>query len=65
VIAASTVGPMATTIKTCAAYLSVIAGKDAKDPLTKTIPFDTIPDYVAACRADALIGARVGKLVCI
>ena len=55
-----TVGPMATDVKTCAAILQVIAGKDTKDNLTSGIPFDAVADYVKACKADALQGVRIG-----
>jgi len=45
-----TAGPMTRTVKDAAAILSVIAGKDPKDPYTAAIPFRKIPDYVAACK---------------
>lgn len=55
-----TVGPLARTVKDAAYVLAAIAGSDPKDNYTSAIPFDTIPDYVAACDADALKGKRVG-----
>lgn len=57
-----TVGPMAGDVKTCATILQVIAGKDAKDNLTSGIPFDAVPDYINACKTDALQGVRIGAL---
>lgn len=53
-----TVGPMARTVRDAAALLQVIAGKDPNDKYTAAIP--DIPDYVAACDAGALKGARIG-----
>lgn len=55
-----TVGPLARTVKDAAVILQAIAGRDARDNFTSAIPGDTIPDYVAACRRDALRGARIG-----
>ena len=55
-----TVGPMARTVKDAAYLLSAIAGKDPNDNYTSAIPFDTIPDYVAACNFSALRGKRLG-----
>jgi amidase len=55
-----TVGPMARTVKDAAYVLSAIAGKSAYDNYTDAIPFDTIPDYVAACNFSALRGKRIG-----
>ena len=52
---------MCPDMKTCAAVLHAIAGKDDKDAFTDDIPFDTIPDYEAACKKDALEGARIGS----
>lgn len=52
---------MCPDMKTCAAVLHAIAGKDDKDAFTDDIPFDTIPDYEAACKKDALEGARIGQ----
>jgi amidase len=55
-----TVGPMARSVKDAAYILSAIAGKDPKDNYTSAIPFETIPDYVAACDPSALSGKRIG-----
>ncbi|KAI0151669.1 amidase [Xylariaceae sp. FL1272] len=55
-----TVGPMARTVKDAAYLLTAIAGKDDKDNYTSAIPFDTIPDYAAACNLSALSGKRLG-----
>ncbi|KAH8662187.1 amidase [Xylariales sp. PMI_506] len=55
-----TVGPMARNVKDAAYILSAIAGKDPKDNYTSAIPFDTIPDYAAACDYFALSGKRIG-----
>lgn len=54
-----TVGPMARTVRDAAAILQVIAGADEHDTYTTAIPPAT-QDYVAACDADSLRGARVG-----
>jgi amidase len=53
-----TVGPMARTVRDAAAILQIIAGKDSNDKYTGAIP--DVPDYVAACKLDALKGARLG-----
>ncbi|KAK9414249.1 putative Amidase [Seiridium unicorne] len=55
-----TVGPMARSVKDAAYILSAIAGKDSNDNYTSAIPFDTVPDYVAACDYFALQGKRIG-----
>lgn len=55
-----TVGPMARTVKDAAYVLAAIAGPDPNDNYTSAIPFETIPDYVAACDYDALKGKRIG-----
>ncbi|KAH6647052.1 amidase [Truncatella angustata] len=55
-----TVGPMARSVKDAAYILSAIAGKDPNDNYTSAIPFDTIPDYAAACDYFALRGKRIG-----
>ena len=55
-----TVGPMARTVKDAAYLLQAIAGKDADDNYTSAIPFDPLPDYVAACDFNALAGKRIG-----
>jgi len=53
-----TAGPIATTVRDAAALLGVLAGRDDNDPATRDAP--AAPDYLAACRADALRGARIG-----
>ncbi|KAH7381309.1 glutamyl-tRNA amidotransferase subunit A [Phaeosphaeria sp. MPI-PUGE-AT-0046c] len=61
-----TVGPMARTVKDAAYILQAIAGPDQFDNYTSSIPWAsnassyTIPNYVAACQFDALIGKRIG-----
>ncbi|MCJ1478029.1 hypothetical protein MMC13_006704 [Lambiella insularis] len=55
-----TVGPMARTVKDAAYLLQAIAGKDPNDNYTSAIPFDTLPDYVAACNFSGLAGKRIG-----
>ena len=55
-----TVGPMARTVKDAAYILQAIAGKDADDNYTSAIPFDPLPDYVAACNFSGLSGKRIG-----
>lgn len=61
-----TVGPMARTVKDAAYILQAIAGPDQYDNYTSAIPWAsntshyTIPNYVAACQFDALIGKRIG-----
>jgi amidase len=61
-----TVGPMARTVKDAAYVLQAIAGPDQYDNYTSAIPWVsntthyTVPDYVAACQFDALLGKRIG-----
>ncbi|KAK3178226.1 hypothetical protein OEA41_000359 [Lepraria neglecta] len=55
-----TVGPMARTVKDAAYVLQAIAGKDPLDNYTLAQPFNTPPDYVAACNFSALRGKRIG-----
>lgn len=61
-----TVGPMARTVKDAAYILQAIAGPDQYDNYTSAIPWAsnstnaTKPDYVAACKLDALAGKRIG-----
>ncbi|PGH13756.1 hypothetical protein AJ79_03455 [Helicocarpus griseus UAMH5409] len=55
-----TIGPMTRTVKDAAKLLQVIAGPDPKDNYTSAIPFDTLPDYEAACQLSALKGKRIG-----
>jgi amidase len=55
-----TAGPMARDVRTAARLLAAMAGRDPADPATAAAP--PPPDYVAALRADALKGARIGVL---
>ena len=55
-----TVGPMARTVKDAAYVLQAIAGKDPQDNYTLAQPFDSPPNYVAACNFSAFRGARIG-----
>lgn len=56
-----TVGPMTRTVKDAAYILQAIAGSDTNDNYTSAIPNNgSVPDYVSACRTDALKGARIG-----
>jgi amidase len=56
-----TVGPMARTVKDAAILLQAIAGPDPADNYTSAIPFNgTLPNYLAACKFDALQGKRIG-----
>ena len=55
-----TVGPIAGTVKDAAYVLQAIAGKDSNDNYTSAIPWDTLPDYVAACNLSSLKGKRIG-----
>ncbi|KAG1767554.1 amidase [Suillus occidentalis] len=55
-----TIGPLTRTMKDAAYILSVIAGKDSHDNYTSAIPFDSVPDYAAACNSKGLQGAKIG-----
>lgn len=55
-----TIGPMARSVKDAAYLLHAIAGKDDYDNYTSASPFDTLPNYPAACDYNALAGARIG-----
>ena len=55
-----TIGPMARTVRDAAYLLQAIAGKDPDDNYTSAIPFDPIPDYVAALNFSSLRGTRFG-----
>jgi len=55
-----TIGPMARSVKDAAYVLAAIAGKSPYDNYTSAQPFDTVPDYVAACNFSALRGKRIG-----
>ena len=52
-----TAGPMARTVREAAMLLNVIAGRDERDAMTKDA---RVTDFVAALRADALKGKRLG-----
>ena len=54
------VGPMARTVKDAAHLLSAVAGKSPFGDHTTTIPFETIPDYAAACKSTDISGTRIG-----
>lgn len=47
-------------MKDAAYILSAIAGKDRYDNWTLAQPFEEPPDYVKACKAYGLMGARIG-----
>lgn len=51
---------MARTVKDAAYVLQAIAGKDPDDNYTSAIPFDPLPNYVAACNYSSLRGTRIG-----
>jgi amidase len=54
-------GPMTRTVKDAAYLLQAIAGVDPHDNYTQEIPYNVnLPDYVEACKATALKGARLG-----
>lgn len=55
-----TVGPMARTVKDAAHILTAIAGPDPNDNYTSAIPFNSTPNYIEACKYDALKGKRIG-----
>ncbi len=51
---------MARTVKDAAYVLQAIAGKDPYDNYTSAIPYDPLPDYVAACNFSSFRGKRIG-----
>lgn len=55
-----TVGTLTRTVKDAAYLMQAMAGRDKQDNYTDAIPFDTIPDYVAACTNSGLKGKRLG-----
>ncbi|KAI2477426.1 Glutamyl-tRNA amidotransferase protein [Pyrenophora tritici-repentis] len=58
-----TVGAMARTVKDAAYILHAISGPDSYDNYTFAIPWAKLgkkPNYVAACKLDALKGKRIG-----
>lgn len=55
-------GPMARTVEDAARIFQVVVGEDADDAVTAAARERATPDYVAALKADALRGARIGVL---
>ncbi|CAE7212213.1 hypothetical protein P3342_012342 [Pyrenophora teres f. teres] len=58
-----TVGAMARTVKDAAYILQAISGPDSYDNYTSAIPWAKSgkkPNYIAACKLDALKGKRIG-----
>ncbi|EIW81709.1 amidase signature enzyme [Coniophora puteana RWD-64-598 SS2] len=53
------IGPICRSVADVAIILSTIAGPDPRDEVTRSQP-SSIPDYVAALRADAVKGVHVG-----
>ena len=51
---------MARSVKDAAYLLQAIAGMDPYDNYTSAIPYDPLPDYVAACNFSGLQGKRIG-----
>ena len=54
------VGPMTRTVRDAAILLSVIAGRDARDPSTADAARHAVPDYTTFLDPDGLRGARIG-----
>jgi amidase len=64
-IAASqdTAGPMTRSVRDAALLLQVLAGSDARDSATATLPPELLKtDFAASLRPDALRGARIGVI---
>ncbi|PTB66530.1 amidase-like protein [Trichoderma citrinoviride] len=55
-----TVGTLTRTVKDAAYLMQAMAGPDTRDNYTDAIPFDELPDYVAACTDSGLKGKRLG-----
>ncbi|UKZ96740.1 uncharacterized protein TrAFT101_011517 [Trichoderma asperellum] len=55
-----TVGTLTRTVKDAAYLMQAMAGRDGRDNYTSAIPFDEMPDYVAACKDSGLRGRRIG-----
>ncbi|KAJ5116246.1 hypothetical protein N7456_000594 [Penicillium angulare] len=53
------VGPIARSVRDAAILVSVIAGQSPDDPDTKSIPFDTIPNYESMCDPEGLKNSRL------
>jgi len=56
-----TAGPMARTVRDAALALAAVAARDPSDPAARDRP-DSVPDYTADLREDALRGKRIGVL---
>lgn len=57
-----TAGPMARSVADAAALLSVMVGRDERDPITADSAGRAVFDYEARLRSDALRGARLGVI---
>ncbi|AWH28213.1 amidase [Stenotrophomonas sp. YAU14A_MKIMI4_1] len=57
-----TAGPMTRSVADAAAVLTAIAGRDAADPATATMPGRAVYDYTARLDPDGLRGKRIGLL---
>jgi len=57
-----TAGPMARSVADAAALLTAMAGRDAADPATATMPGRAVYDYTSRLNPDGLRGARIGVL---
>ncbi|KAM0513372.1 hypothetical protein ACHAPE_007834 [Trichoderma viride] len=55
-----TVGTLTRTVMDAAYLMQAMAGPDGHDNYTSAIPFDEMPDYVAACKDSGLRGKRIG-----
>lgn len=56
-----TAGPMAQTVADAALLLSAIAGEDAEDPVTLSVP-NRMEDYSAGLENASLVGVRIGVM---
>jgi amidase len=57
-----TAGPMARSVADAAVLLTAMAGRDAADPATATMPGRAVYDYTSRLNPDSLRGARIGVL---
>ncbi|KAL7895173.1 amidase signature domain-containing protein [Trichoderma sp. SZMC 28014] len=55
-----TVGTLTRTVMDAAYLMQAMAGPDKHDNYTSAIPFEKMPDYVAACKDSGLKGKRIG-----